>query len=190
MATRTTDSAAEVALPETLMIVPWDDPVVNAVGFDVRSAYVDLFWLSILGPTSTWLLRHLHRGLLRYPYGYETDVAELAAVVGVGLSHGTASQFGRALQRCEIFGMTRSIPDALAVRTKVPPLSARHLARLPDPSRELHEHWIAHRSDPPRQRATMLATTMRDLGDDPPTIKRHLVAIGVDVTLAEQATDG
>ena len=39
-------------LESTLMIAPWHDPVVDAVGHDVRSTYVELFWLNVLGPTS------------------------------------------------------------------------------------------------------------------------------------------
>mgnify|MGYP003456760560 CR=1 FL=1 len=32
----------------TVMVVPWHDPIVDAVGFDVRSQYVELFWLNVL----------------------------------------------------------------------------------------------------------------------------------------------
>ena len=35
-----TDLSAET----TVMVVPWHDPVVDSVGFDVRSLYVELFW--------------------------------------------------------------------------------------------------------------------------------------------------
>ena len=28
----------------TVMVVAWHDPIVEAVGFDVRSQYVELFW--------------------------------------------------------------------------------------------------------------------------------------------------
>ncbi|MSW79476.1 MAG: hypothetical protein F2828_17635, partial [Actinobacteria bacterium] len=38
------------AADATLMVVPWHDPVVDALGYDVRSAYVELFWLNVLGP--------------------------------------------------------------------------------------------------------------------------------------------
>ena len=30
---------------QLLMVVPWLDPVVDSVGYDVRSQYVELFWL-------------------------------------------------------------------------------------------------------------------------------------------------
>ena len=51
------------------MVVPWHDPVVDSVGFDVRSNYVELFWLNVLGPTATWALRRLvtsHKGQFRW----------------------------------------------------------------------------------------------------------------------------
>ena len=34
------------------MVVPWHDAIVEAVGFDVRSNYVELFWLNVLGQTN------------------------------------------------------------------------------------------------------------------------------------------
>lgn len=49
----------------TLMVVPWHDPVVDTVGHDVRSLYVELFWLNVLGPSSLWALRRLVGGLDR-----------------------------------------------------------------------------------------------------------------------------
>jgi len=39
-------------LAPTLIVMPWHDPVVEAVGYDARSSYVELFWLGILGPTN------------------------------------------------------------------------------------------------------------------------------------------
>ena len=31
-------------------IVRWDDPVLDAIGHDPRSPYVERYWLSLLGP--------------------------------------------------------------------------------------------------------------------------------------------
>ena len=45
-------SSLAVTFPgETLIIQPWPDP--SPGGHDPRSPYVEQFWLSILGPTST-----------------------------------------------------------------------------------------------------------------------------------------
>ena len=45
-------SADPDALATSVMVVPWHDPVVDAVGYDVRSLYVELFWLNVLGPAN------------------------------------------------------------------------------------------------------------------------------------------
>ena len=55
------------SLPDVRSIVvrPWLDPVVDDHGFDPRSRYVEEFWLGVLGPTATWLIRRLVAGLER-----------------------------------------------------------------------------------------------------------------------------
>lgn len=35
-----------------LRISRWDDPVVDAIGHDPRSTYVERFWLALLGPST------------------------------------------------------------------------------------------------------------------------------------------
>src|SRR4051794_26631584 len=52
-----------------LDIRPWADPVIDAVGHDPRSHYVEEFWLSILGPSTVWLLRRMAAGLEANPGG-------------------------------------------------------------------------------------------------------------------------
>mgnify|MGYP000264014853 CR=1 FL=1 len=80
----------------TLMVVPWHDPVVDSVGFDVRSSYVELFWLNVLGPSAMWALRRLVIGLDRYPLGYELDLGETANELGLSYSSATSSTFVKA----------------------------------------------------------------------------------------------
>ena len=48
-------SAVVVPIPTTatLAVRPWPDPVIDALGHDPRSAYVEQYWLGILGPSST-----------------------------------------------------------------------------------------------------------------------------------------
>ena len=36
----------------SLHVLPWVDPVIDQVGYDPRSRYVERFWLGILGPPS------------------------------------------------------------------------------------------------------------------------------------------
>ena len=179
-----TDLSAET----TVMVVPWHDPVVDAVGFDVRSLYVELFWLNVLGPTATWTLRRLAHGLDRYPLGYELDLQETASMLGLAYSPTTSNSFGRALQRCTLFGMSQPVPGGLAVRRRVPPVAARHLARMPGSLRDQHAQWqrreIAY-DDLERGRA--IAEVMVAAGDDPEVVERQLLAVGVTPAAAMEA---
>jgi len=174
----------EVPVTEpTLMIVPWHDPVVDAVGFDARSAYVEMFWLNVLGPTATWLLRRLVTGLDRYPLGYELDLDETAAALGLGYTLGTTNPFIRALNRCVLFGVAQPYDGGLAVRRRVPPVAARHLLRMPENLRVLHREWIGHppadRAGQDAERARVFAAAMVALADDADAVERQLIALGV-----------
>ena len=44
-----------------LQVRPWDDPNLHRDGHDPRSAYVERFWIAVLGPSAVWLLRLLAR---------------------------------------------------------------------------------------------------------------------------------
>jgi len=172
----------------TLMVVPWHDPVVDSVGFDVRSLYVELFWLNVLGPTATWTLRRLAHGLERYPLGYELDLVETASMLGLAYSPTTSNSFGRALQRCAMFGMSQPVEGALAVRRRVPPVAARHLARMPEALRGMHTQW--QRRDltlDELERGRALAEVMVAAGDEPEQVERQLLAVGLTPAAAIQA---
>jgi len=54
----------------TLAIRPWPDPVIDNLGLDPRSTYVETFWLGVLGPSTTWLLRRMAAGLEASPEGF------------------------------------------------------------------------------------------------------------------------
>ena len=172
----------------TMMIVPWHDPIVDAVGFEARSQYVELFWLNVLGPTATWALRRLVTGLDRYPLGYEMDLSETASMLGLAYSTGTSNSFGKALQRCVLFGVSQHVPGGLAVRRKVPPVALRHLARMPDALQAMHPQW--QRRDcalTDLQRGRTLAEVMMNAGDDPEVVERQLLAVGVSPAAAVEA---
>ncbi|HRE02543.1 MAG TPA: hypothetical protein PLV68_14680 [Ilumatobacteraceae bacterium] len=176
-------------LPATLVVTPWVDPVVEAVGFDVRSPYVELFWLGVIGPTSTWLLRRLVTGFDHFPDGYELDLAETAAALGLSLTQGAQSPFGRALNRCVMFGAAYQSATSLAVRRLLPPLSGRHLGRLPEHLRHAHDHWVSSRPDAGElDRAATLADAMASTGDEPHQIERQLLSVGISPRAAQEAT--
>ena len=186
-----TITALDSCLSEpTLVIVPWHDDVVDPIGFDPRSTYVELFWLNVLGPTATWLLRRMALGLDQYPGGYELDLAETAKALGLGFIPGSNNPFSRAMQRCVLFGVAQPIAGGLAVRRRIPPVATRHLQRMPDYLRHAHAAWSkqpANTDARDHTRARVLADAMVTVGDDPDVIERQLLGLGVNPNLAISA---
>jgi hypothetical protein len=176
--------------PPCIVVRPWLDPVVDGDGFDPRSRYVEVFWLGVLGPTATWLIRRLVAGLERSPDGYDLDLHATAQAMGLSYTTGRSSPFSKALQRCVMFGLAHPIDGGLAVRRRVPPISFRHLRRMPEAVQADHAQWL-HRSIGADElhRAHRLATTMLDLGDDVSEIEHHLVALGVSDAVAAEVAD-
>jgi hypothetical protein len=174
----------------SIIVRPWLDPVVDDDGFDPRSRYVEVFWLGVLGPTATWLIRRLVAGLERSPDGYELDLHATAQAMGLSYASGRSSPFSKALQRCVMFGLAHPIDGGLAVRRRVPPISFRHLRRMPESVQAAHAGWVdsaVHADE--MLRAHRLAATMLDLGDDPSEIEHHLVALGISDAIAAQVAD-
>src|SRR3954465_1161496 len=91
----------------TLKITAWPDAVIDAVGHDPRSHYVETYWLGILGPSTTWLLRRLVAGPRANPAGFELPLAETASCLGLGNKGGRHSPFMRALTRCVQFDLAQ-----------------------------------------------------------------------------------
>lgn len=173
-----------------VIVRPWLDPLVDGDGHDPRSRYVEMFWLGVLGPTATWLLRRLASGLERSPEGYELDLATTAQSMGLSWIDGRTTPFSRALRRCTMFGVAHSISGGIAVRRRVPQVSTRHLQRMPPELQAAHAEWARAtvRIDD-LTRAHRLATAMAELGDDPDVIEHHLVAVGVGHAVAATVAD-
>lgn len=180
----------EIPLSEpSMVVVPWIDEVVDPVGFDPRSQYVELFWLNVLGPTATWLMRRMVTGFDEYPGGYELDLRETACAMGLSYSPGTSNPFMRALNRCVLFGAAQPISGGLAVRRRLPPVAARHLQRMPDHLRRAHESWRRAAVDQSElDRALILAAAMVQVGDDLDVVERQLLGLGVPPRAALDAS--
>jgi hypothetical protein len=179
--------AADVA---TVMVVPWHDPVVDAVGYDVRSNYVELFWLNVLGPTATWTLRRLVSGLDRYPLGYELDLGETASMLGLAYSAGTSNSFatGAAAVRAVRHVAGRAGRRAGRAPDEFRRWPPRHLTRMPPGLQAMHQQWQVREftlSD--LERGTALAAAMMATGDDPEVVERQLLAVGVSPAAATEA---
>ncbi|MFM7755809.1 MAG: hypothetical protein ACKO84_03515 [Actinomycetota bacterium] len=125
----------------TLTVVPWRDPVVERLGHDACGDYVELFWLGSLGPTATWLLRRLAVAVVTHPEGTVINLADLALGLGLGPDTGPTGSFGRSLGRLVMFGLARIDHDHLAVRSIVPPVPYKQVARLPNHLQMAHAQW-------------------------------------------------
>ena len=130
-----------------LRVVPWRDATVESLGFGARSDYVEWFWLPVLGPSATWLLRRIDFGFDYFPDGYLLDTQATARALGVAARENAGAIFGRAVSRLQMFGIAQSVRGSLATRRMLPPVSQRHLDRMPPHLREAHAGWLRNSSD-------------------------------------------
>lgn len=176
-----------------LRISRWDDPVVDALGHDPRSAYVERFWLALLGPTTTLLVRRLAAQLEDEPGGFDLPLEETARTLGLGLRGGLSGPFYRALARTGQFHITKAVgPQELATRTRLQTLTRHQIERLPATLREEHAAWEAAASVAPsaeehRARARRLALGLFELGDEPEAVERQLHRWHVHPGMAHEA---
>ena len=126
----------------TLQVVPWRDATVETIGFPARSDYVEWFWLPVLGPSATWLLRRIDAGFDEFPDGYMLDTRETARALGIAARDDAGTIFARAIERLHTFGVAHGATDAYAVRRVLPPVSHRHLQRMPQHLRDAHDAWV------------------------------------------------
>jgi hypothetical protein len=181
----------------TLLVRPWVDPVIDQVGYDPRSVYVERFWLGILGPSATWLMRYLVDRLEADPDGHHLDLHECASSLGLGRRQGPNAAFPRTITRCCQFGAGRFAGQhdgrpVLEVRRKLPPLTRRQIARLPDALRADHDRWIdrspAAAAADLRDQARRLALSLIELGEDSESTERQLHRWRFHPALASEAT--
>lgn len=137
-------SEPEEPLPAALEVVAWSDPSFELNGHDPRSAYVERFWLGILGPSTVWMLRRFARGLEECPGGFRVDLAETGRALGLGDSTTRNSTMQRTVQRaCQFGAAYRQSPERVAVRTHLPTLTRRQVGRLPTTLQAAHSRWAS-----------------------------------------------
>jgi hypothetical protein len=177
-----TTALLDPAQTAVLQVEPWVDPLIDRLGHDPRSHYAERFWLPVLGPSTMWLLRRIASGLEAQPEGFEMDLAAAAKALGLGATErqGRNSPFMRTLTRCVDFDMATLRGRTLAVRRKLPPLSRRHLLRLPPELVAEHERYLESQSDNPavesmRNRGRLLALSFAELGEDQATAEEQLL---------------
>ena len=174
---------------DTLTVRPWPDPVIDQLGYDPRSHYVETYWLGILGPSTAWLLRRIVAGFDELEEAdaddgcYELDLLDTARCLGLGERIGRSSPLARALGRLVQFDMATLDGDgALAVRRKVPPLTRRQVVRLPASLQASHQALVEADLRVPaaqrlRQRAERLALSLLEAGEDAQDTKRQLLRL-------------
>ncbi len=107
-------------------------------------------------------MRRLAAGFDTEPSGFTIDLEHTASAMGLSFSKGVNSPFGKALQRCVMFGLAHPLSDGLAVRRRFPPIALRHLRKLPDDIQAAHADWDRN-------------TVRLDARD----LERHLIDAGV-----------
>ncbi|MGH9154254.1 MAG: hypothetical protein ACRD03_18135, partial [Acidimicrobiales bacterium] len=177
----------------TLTIRPWPDEVIDTLGHDPRSAYVETYWLGILGPSTTWLLRRLVAGLEASPAGFDLPLADTARCLGLGDKGGRHSPFMRALTRLVQFDLAQPHGDpVLAVRRKVPPLNRRQVQRLPAVLQARHQalqeaDLRLPKLEAMRRRGRQLALSLLELGEDLEGAERQLLRWRYHPALARES---
>jgi hypothetical protein len=155
--------------------------VLDNLGLDPRTGYVEDYWLGILGPSTVWLLRRLAAGFEYSPDGFDLDLAETARSLGLGDRSGRHSPFVRSINRTIQFGLSQlSGPEELAVRRRLPPLNRAQLHRLSPTLQERHAAWQEEQLRLPAgeqqlRRACQLALSMLELGEDYGAAERQLL---------------
>ncbi len=178
--------------PGRLCVEPWLDPVVDEIGHDPRSAYVETFWLPVLGPSTTWLLRRFAAHLDDARAGVEFEVEHLARRLGIGERSGPNSPFSRTVKRCVDFQMAEWHGSSLAVRRHLPPLARRHLHRLPETLQEEHQVVMESAAAPLplserlRIHGRRLALSLLDYGDDQAAAETQLLRWGFHPAIAAE----
>ncbi|MEZ5171917.1 MAG: hypothetical protein R3A49_14425 [Acidimicrobiia bacterium] len=177
----------------TITIQPWPDKVIDVIGHDPRSHYVEKFWLPTLGPTSLLLLRHLATRFDQSPEGIEIRLASTSQALGVGAREGASSPLVRSLTRLAQFDLACDDGrGTVAVRRNVPPVNRRHLKRLPADLRAELAQWNEVGDDnatlaSARKRARRVAFTLLEQGDDPGRVERVLFSTGFHPSICHDA---
>lgn len=166
---RVTDPSFPV---DQVLVTAWPDPVLDRLGHDPRSSYVEQYWLSILGPSCLLLLRRLAAELERNPDGFDLDTVQWASEMGIGMKGGKNGPMWRAIERGCRFGAARRNGGRLAVRRRLPPLTARQIERLPLRLQHSHHEWTEARLL--RTNRQTIAKWSTHHGEDQPSELGHL----------------
>lgn len=194
LAESTTQPITVVPPPRTVLrIERWPDHVTAELGHDLRSPYVERFWLGILGPSALWLARSLAYGLDE-ARSFNLDLLEVARTLGLGDRVGRHSPVQRAVERLCHFELAYLRGGVtLVVRQHVAWLDDHRVHRLSETLRAEHRLWAeADLASTPerairRRFASVAHLCARNRGT-PDDIGRVLAGHGVPPTVAAELT--
>ncbi|MBW3614772.1 MAG: hypothetical protein KY439_05605 [Actinobacteria bacterium] len=186
--------APSFAPVDSLTVHPWPDPVIDALGHHPCSSYVEDFWLGVLGPSTTFLLRHLVTTLEASPDGFSLSLPVTARRLGLGDKGGRHSPFMRSLARLVQFELAQLEDDeTLAVRRRVPPLNRHQVLRLPELLQAAHKRWQDEQLHAPpgevmRRRGRQLALSYLEAGLEAGETERQLLRLGYHPAMASECS--
>ena len=145
------DMSRWIAEHDPLPVVRWSDPLVETLGYDARSRYVETYWTPAMGPSAIALVRRLNDGLAVGPDGLLVPLGELGLAIGLGGSVHASSRLVLSLARIADFGFAVLDGQRYAIRSALPPLSRRQVARLPQSLAVAHDAELddRHRGEQP-----------------------------------------
>jgi hypothetical protein len=121
-----------------IVVSVWRDSL-DASWHQVRSPYVERFYMPVLGPTATFVARRLALELdASDGQPIDVNLPELASCLGLTYSHGRSSPFSKALQRLVKFGVAHQTDTGLALRIRWPDVAHRHTRRWPERLQQEH----------------------------------------------------
>ena len=184
-----------------MTFVPWVGGGLGRTGWDPRSAYVERFWVGVVGPSVIWLMRLLAREFDELESGVSLtlDMEEVARRLGLRYRGGRHSSLMRALNRAELFRLIRRRYDGvIEVACLMPPVPQRMRGRLPERFQQEIGQWSlteAPRSFAETGRmsgggARLLATCLAQRGHGQQETAERLIMLGVSPPLARQAAAG
>ena len=186
-------SAPSIPHHRILQVRSWDDSQWHHTGHDPRSAYVERFWVAVLGPSVVWFLRLVAREFDGLAAGEELRLDLELTARRLGLQHrgGRQSTLMRTIDRCRTFDLARLDDDCvLSVRKRLPPVPQRLRVRMPPELREEVNWWsrTEGRSDFSVGETRLLASCMLMLGHGLHESAERLVMLGLAPHCANEAT--
>lgn len=176
-----------VTAPE-ITLVAWHDHRMQTHIFDLRSSYVERFWLATLGPATTWFLRRC-ADMLDEAVATRVNLHETARSLGIGHQGGTRSAMAKTIARaCRFRAARPTAPTTLAVRTSLPMLSRRQLDRLPKSVQREHGLLVPPDAEAVQQRARHLATYLIGTGHTITQTQKQLATLDIHPALTTQET--